>query len=67
MPYDKEAMQGKKNNLPPKAPEPCVLNETFSDLFKPCKPKFKYGVGSVIIGTMIEGKNLKITNYESKD
>lgn len=55
------------SNLPPKAPEPCVLNETFSDLFKPCKPKFKYGVGSIIVGTMIKGKNLKITNYKSKD
>ena len=33
-------------------------------------PKFKYGLGvgcSVIIGTMIEGENLKTTNYKSKD
>lgn len=58
------------SNLPPKAPEPYILDETFSGLFKPNKPKFKYGLGvgcSVIIGTMIEGENLKITNYKSKD
>ena len=63
-------MQGKKNNLPPKAPEPYVLDETLAGLFKSDKPKFKYGLGtgcSVIIGTIIEGENLKITNYESKD
>lgn len=40
-PYDKEMMQGKKNNLPPKAPEPYVLDETFTGLFKPFKKRRK--------------------------
>lgn len=33
-------MQGKKNNLPPKAPEPYILDETFTGLFKSDKPKY---------------------------
>ena len=40
-PYNKEMMQGKKNNLPPKAPEHHILDETFTGLFKTDKPKFK--------------------------
>ncbi len=48
IPYDIEVKQGKKNNLPPKAPEPYVLDETFIGLFKPelniIPPKNKDGI-----------------------